>query len=92
MYLCLCACSCEAAQVFLAGAQMPTGGVYTVWTNSTRVEQLTAAQQIVVAMPSDYWYLDHPVRGRWWRRRVVVPLLLMLMLYGLQIKTLLVRL
>ncbi len=48
--------------MFLAGAQMPTGGVYTVWTNSTRVEQLTAARQIVVAMPSDFWYLDHPVR------------------------------
>jgi hexosaminidase len=47
-------------EVFLAGVPTPDDTIFTVWTNSTRIAQLAAAKKVVVAAPSDYWYLDHP--------------------------------
>lgn len=43
-------------EVFLAGVPVAADTLFTVWTNSTRVAQVTQAGYHVVAMPSDFWF------------------------------------
>lgn len=45
-------------EVFTANVKVPEGTTFQVWTDSTKVGQLTSAKYPVIASPSDYWYLN----------------------------------
>eukprot|EP01038_Epipyxis_sp_PR26KG_P008863 gene8863-11956_t len=46
-------------EVFLAGCEVPENTLFQVWTDSSKVSQVTGAGYKIIASPSDYWYLDH---------------------------------
>jgi hexosaminidase len=45
-------------EVFTANVKVPAGTRYQVWTDSSKVSQVTAAKYPVIASPSNYWYLN----------------------------------
>jgi hexosaminidase len=45
-------------EVFTAGAAVPANTIFQVWTDSTKMSAVTAANYPVIASPSNYWYLD----------------------------------
>jgi hexosaminidase len=46
-------------EVFTAGAKVADNAIFQVWSSSSAISSITAAQYSVIASPSSYWYLDH---------------------------------
>jgi hexosaminidase len=46
-------------EVFSAGCSVPEGTLFQVWTDSSKMSALTAANHNVISSPSNYWYLNH---------------------------------
>lgn len=47
-------------EVFTAGAKVAADTIFQVWTDSSKVSLVTAANYRAIASPSNFWYLNYP--------------------------------